>query len=171
MTDVSNYFDFVIYAFFITVGLIFILNIFFRFRRKLNRVEFMLIFSIIFIISLYIFTIVNYNKDFSKTRNTERVVGIGIISQAVQVYLRDYAYDLKDLGNIPLCPQVNSIGDAAGSVNLQEKLKDISLPILPVDPLRGNMGNSGYTICLTKSSRVKIDAPYAENNYLIYSEK
>lgn len=171
MSDGANIVLVIFYIFFVTVGLIFFFNITLRNVGRLHSGDLIVIAVVIVASVLYILNLMNYSKGYADTRNAQRSVDVQIIADAVDQYLSSYRYRFFELGRVPTCPEVKAIGSAPGNINLAEKLGDSSLPSVPLDPGDGTPEDTGYTICITSTSRVSINAARAENGKIITAKQ
>jgi hypothetical protein len=171
MFDANNLVLTIFFIFIITMGLIIFFNIVLRYVGKLSRKDIVLMAIATFAIVFLTMNLFYFSGNYADSRNAQRSSDVNIILDAVSEFTTVYPYNLDRVGEVPACPAVKKIGSGTGNIDLANKLGQGYLLEIPVDPEVGNVSDTGYTICLSASGRVVIDAPFAENNRIITARK
>ena len=171
MTDNTNIVLIILYIFLISLGLIFFFNITLRYIGHFSKIEVMFIFLVILIGLIFVINYLNFARGYADSRNAQRSADVQIIADTFDDYISEFGYgpDLTNL--IPTCPSVRFIGKEANMVDLTSKFIENSLVAVPLDPAVGNEQNTGYTICVTTTKRIVINAPHAENDKIVTAKK
>ena len=124
-------------------------------------------------ISVSIFTVapsVNIiNNEISEYRDAERLSDLTNIKQAIEMYNYENRFPNDLIDEIPSCAKGEKyIGD--GGVDLESYLVPTYLVGIPQDPQERTSFDTGYTICKTSSTNVKLSAPYTEGDIIIEIE-
>ena len=153
--------------------------------KGFTLIEILVVVALIAILTAITFIAINPAKNFADTRNAQRSSDVVQILNAVTQYTSEQGNSLTTLvaggTAIPSCvgdatasPAYGAlpIGTGAGNVNLTgtgiNRLVPDFIVGIPTDPqiiggTAGTAANTGYTICTTSGSRVRITAPNTEN--------
>lgn len=144
--------------------------------KGFTLIELLIVIVIISILAAIIFVVVDPAKRFADARDARRRSEVVSILNAVLRYQVDNNGSLPSgidavpgssqvLGTNPSgcnsgCPATTTV---AACVNLSGSLVDTHLAAIPVDPLNGSTGNTGYYINRTTSGRLLVGACNPEN--------
>ncbi|BCX13995.1 MAG: hypothetical protein KatS3mg085_527 [Candidatus Dojkabacteria bacterium] len=131
--------------------------------------EVLLILFVVLFLGLILFFIINPQKNFAESRNTERLIDVTDLANAINLYVNDNGSLGKVEDQIPTCPQTAKI--SKNEVNLQNLVDEGYITELPKDPQTGTSEDTGYVICKNTSGRFTVSAPNAENETEIYFKK
>ena len=149
--------------------------------KGFTLIEILVVVALIAILTAITFIAINPAKNFADTRNAQRSSDVVQILNAVTQYTSEQGNSLTTLvaggTAIASCttdPDYGAlpIGTGVGNVNLTgtglNRLVPDFIVGIPVDPQPlGTAADSGYTICTTSGSRVRVSAPNAENGKAI----
>lgn len=143
-------------------------------RKKQSRsfgfsfIEFILVFFLIVLLSGYIWVSVNPLKIFSELRNIQRLNDLTQISNAITQYRYENNSLPFDSASLPSCESGGAfIGMDEDGIDLESKLVDRYLIIMPVDPSLKYSSQTGYKVCLLSGDTIELLAPMAEQNEVI----
>lgn len=147
-------------------------------KKGFTLIEILVVIALIAILAAVTIVALNPAKAFQDARNSTRSSDINAILNAVTQYISEQGNTLGGLGVTATCggtPATQTIiktGTAAsGEVNLSS-LAPTYVAALPTDPSLSSAGAStGYTICITSGTRIKIAAPSAEGGKTIEVER
>ncbi len=144
-------------------------------RKKQSRsfgfsfIEFILVFFLIVLLSGYIWVSVNPLKIFSELRNIQRLNDLTQISNAITQYRYENNLWPFDKQTLPSCESGGAyIGIDKDNIDLESKLVDRYLIIMPVDPSLKYSSKTGYKICLASGDAIELLAPMAEQDEIIF---
>jgi hypothetical protein len=108
----------------------------------------------------------NPKAMFSESRNVVRQNDLKFILDSISYYQLENG-EIKQKVTIPSCSNAATIGKNKNNVDLQSLLTSDYLSYMPVDPEHGDEFNTGYLICIMSTGRIKLSAPFAENDRVI----
>jgi prepilin-type N-terminal cleavage/methylation domain-containing protein len=126
-----------------------------------SLIEILVVVALIIILATITLVAINPGKNFRDTRNAQRSADVTQILNAVTQYTSEEGNSVTTFGTITNCTTGSSSIGTDG-IDLAATLVDEFIVAIPVDPSSGTDAVTGYTICLTDSGRVQIDAPDAE---------
>jgi prepilin-type N-terminal cleavage/methylation domain-containing protein len=133
-----------------------------------SLIEILVVVALIIILATITLVAINPGKNFRDTRNAQRSADVAQILNAVTQYTSEEGRSAATLQaalgtTIPNCTDGGAfVGNGTGNINLSTVLVEEYIVAIPMDPSNGSEANTRYTICLTDSGRVQIDAPDAE---------
>lgn len=128
---------------------------------------FLVLLTLTALVGLIIY-LIKPESQFSDLRNTQRVTDISQIQDAISQYQLENSSIEESLETyIPKCPDTLEIGTAKDALNLNALLVDTYILEIPTDPSKGTTQHTGYTICKTSDTRLRLDAKYAEKDVTI----
>jgi type II secretory pathway pseudopilin PulG len=157
----------ILFIFIISLGVIFSFNIIIRYMGRIGRFEMLLIIVIMGFSLGYVVSLISYQQSLPDMRDLKRQTDIELIANALEAYLDSNDYDLKVIEKIPKCPNAEYIGTDPGKVNITDILKNEYLTEMPLDPFAKTLGNTYYTICISNSFRLELQAPKSETKDVI----
>ncbi len=121
-------------------------------------IELIVVIGIIAILAAIVIVAVNPARQFAKARDTRRTSDTDAIYKAVYQYVADNG------GNLPsqITGQPQSIGTAAGLLDLTSTLVPNYLSSIPYDPTQGSSADTKYTIFTNGNNQVAVAAQYSE---------
>jgi prepilin-type N-terminal cleavage/methylation domain-containing protein len=130
--------------------------------KGMTLIEILLVIALIAVLAAITFIAINPAKNFQDARNATRSSDALQILNAVTQYTSEQGHTLGDLGTIPACTS-SSAAIGTGGVDLAAVLAPDYIVGIPKDPSTGTDADTGYSICTTAGSRVRITADDAEN--------
>lgn len=157
----------ILFIFIISLGVIFSFNIIIRYMGRIGRFEMLLIIVIMGFSLGYVVSLISYQQSLPDMRDLKRQTDLEMIANGLEAYLDSHNYDLKVLEKIPKCPNAEYIGTDSGKVNIIEILEDEYLSEMPMDPFAKTIGNTYYTVCMSATFRLELQAPKSETKDVI----
>lgn len=147
-------------------------------KKGFTLIEILVVIALIAILAAVTIVALNPTKAFQDARNSTRSSDVNAILNAVTQYISEQGNTLSGLGVTATCdgtPPSQTIiktGTAtSGEVNLSS-LVPTYVAGLPTDPSLTTAGAStGYTICITSGTRIRVAAPSAEGGKTIQVER
>ena len=138
----------------------------------MTLIEVLLVIALIAVLAAITFIAINPAKNFQDARNATRSSDVLQILNAVTQYTSEQGHTVAGLGTIPTCaatPAGTPIGTGTNNVNLGTTLVPDYIVGIPVDPSGGTYtaADTGYNICTTAGSRIKIMSRGAEGGKTI----
>lgn len=171
MTENTNIVLIIFYIFLISIGLIFFFNVTLRYVGRLQRTDIFVIFIILIVGLILLINYLNFARGYADSRNAQRSTDVQIIADAFDEFISEFGYGVDVIDMVPTCPNVRFIGTETNMVDLTSKFLENNLTAIPVDPGVGTNIDTGYTICITTTKRIVVNAPYAENDKVITAKK
>lgn len=143
-------------------------------------IEILMVVALIAILAGITFIAVSPAKNFRDTRNTQRSTDTTQILNAMSQYVSEPGRSTSTLEalvgvTLPPCqddfvttPTPLEIGTGAGLFDLNV-LVDEYIVGIPVDPLTGSSEFSGYSVCKTVGSRLRVSAVMEGGGHVVVS--
>lgn len=149
-------------------------------KKGFTLIEILVVIALIAILAAVTIVALNPGKAFQDARNSTRSSDVNAILNAITQYTSEQGNSLGGLGITATCggtPASQTILDAgtAGSGQvLLSALVPTYVAALPTDPSIATPSSSdstGYTVCITSGTRVRVAAPSAEGGKTIQVER
>jgi prepilin-type N-terminal cleavage/methylation domain-containing protein len=142
-------------------------------KKGFTLIEILVVIALIAILAAVTIVALNPGKAFQDARNSTRSSDVNAILNGVTQYTSEQGNTLAGLGVTAACTgTAQTIGTGTGEVNLATSLVPTYIASMPRDPsLAASSTSSGYTICITAGTRVRIAAPSAEGGKTIQVER
>lgn len=138
---------------------------------RLSNIKVLLVFITILVGVIFLINFLNFSRSYADSRNAQRSVDVQTIADNIYEYAVTGVFADDNKTEFPICPTVKKIGEIDGGIDMTKKLRAYELSDIPYDPSVGNATDTGYTVCITQTNRVVVNAPYAENNKVITAKK
>lgn len=141
-------------------------------QKGFSFIEILLVLGIIFVLTLGLFVIINFDRIGGTYRNFVRRTDIRQIQLGIKLYADD------NQGNVP--PGITNSSLAVCQPGCTESISQIDISddilvymnrdTLPVDPLQTGSILTGYTVYVTTSGAIIVNAPLSENSITINTQ-
>ncbi len=148
-------------------------------KKGFTLIEILVVIALIAILAAVTIVALNPQKAFRDARNSTRSSHVNALLNAVTQYASEQGNTLAGLGVTAACTgtaqSIISTGTAGvNEVNLSS-LVPTYLASLPKDPTEAAGADTGYAVCITDGSRIRVSAPNAaqaaEGNITIQVER
>jgi len=146
-------------------------------RSGFTLIELLIVVGIIAILVVVVFASLNPVELFGKSRNAQRWVNVSELLTALHVYT------IQNEGIVPnqnqwtdgvyyvLGTKTKACAETCGAIpvldqclNLTDLLKAKGISQIPIDPLQGNEGNTGYYVYRENGTIITVGACFGEQN-------
>lgn len=131
--------------------------------------EILITIAIISIISVVVVVALNPAKIFQDGRNSKRQSNIASIYSSINSYMAEEGKSITDFGVIANCATSTSVL-GTGGIDITSLVSGGYIGSIPIDPQVGTQADTGYTICIISTNKIKILAPSAEGGSTIVIE-